>query len=54
MRPDYTGECGVPAGIVLGLTMAFITIISVRKIGVIQTKQLIWETGVSPLPAAIF
>jgi hypothetical protein len=54
MRLDYTGECDFPAGTVLGSMMAFITIISVRKIGVIQTKQLIWETGVSPLPAAIF
>jgi len=54
MRPDYTGECDFLAGTVLGLMMAFIVIITVRKIGVIQTKQLIWEIGVSPLPAAIF
>jgi hypothetical protein len=38
MRPDYTGECGVPAGIVLGSKMAFIITIIARKTGVIQTK----------------
>jgi hypothetical protein len=49
MRPDYTGECGVPAGIVLGSTMAFITMITMRKTGVIQTNRQIRETGVRPV-----